>query len=223
MKASSLAVALLSAAGVLAQSSTLTINTPIAPVVCEPLLINWSGGTPPYFLSIVPGNQPGAAALFDFGQQNGNSITWTVNVTAGTTLGLDLRDNTGTLAQSASFTIQSSTNTACLTSTGSSSSGSSSPSGSTPAGSTTSTSTTSAASTPATTAPANTNTAITPVTTGTSTSSKYIPPSFFERIYLIDIGSTSPSTSAKSGAISVKVASGLATAVGAALFAFVMA
>ena len=33
--------------------------------------------------SILPGNQPTAAALLDFGTQTGTSLTWTVNVTAG--------------------------------------------------------------------------------------------------------------------------------------------
>ncbi|KAF8968144.1 hypothetical protein BDZ97DRAFT_1801148 [Flammula alnicola] len=119
----------------------LTINTPLNVVVCQPLLITWTGGTPPYFLSLLPGNQPSAAALLDFGTQTGTQLTWTVNITAGTlselllfilihgfinlliqgtSLGLDLRDSTGALAQTAPFTVQSSSNTACLTASGSS-------------------------------------------------------------------------------------------------------
>jgi hypothetical protein len=78
---SSVAVAFLLAASAAAQQ--LTINTPLSVVVCQPLLISWSGGTPPYFLSVLPGNQPTAAALLDFGTQTGTSLTWTVNITAG--------------------------------------------------------------------------------------------------------------------------------------------
>ncbi|KAG6817652.1 hypothetical protein H0H87_005409 [Tephrocybe sp. NHM501043] len=54
---------------------------------------------------ILPGNQPTAQALHDFGQVTGNSITWTVNIAAGTSIGLTLRDSTGSTAQSAPFTI----------------------------------------------------------------------------------------------------------------------
>ncbi|KAF5327093.1 hypothetical protein D9619_005065 [Psilocybe cf. subviscida] len=116
--------ATLAAAAAVAGSVTspLTINTPLNAVVCQPLLINWGGGTPPLFLnlnlisfsSILPGNQPSAAALLDFGEVSGDQLTWVVNVTAGTSLGLNLRDSAGFLAQSSPFTVQKSRNTACL-------------------------------------------------------------------------------------------------------------
>ncbi|KAF8183950.1 hypothetical protein BJ912DRAFT_975675 [Pholiota molesta] len=152
------AAALLLAGNALAQQ--LTINTPGPAVVCQPLLFTWTGGTPPYFLSIVPGNQPSAAALINFGQTTDLSQRWVVNITAGTTLGLNLRDNTGIVAQSGTFTTQASSDTSCLTGGGSTTSGSSSSGGST----------TSAATTPpATTPPTNTPTA--PITTAPGTSS----------------------------------------------------
>jgi hypothetical protein len=46
--------------------------------------LNWRGGTAPYFLSIIPGGQVSAAALIDFGTISGTSLTWTANITAGT-------------------------------------------------------------------------------------------------------------------------------------------
>jgi hypothetical protein len=55
-----------------------------AVVQCQPVALNWRGGTPPYFLSIIPGGQVSAAALIDFGQLSGTSLTWTANITAGT-------------------------------------------------------------------------------------------------------------------------------------------
>ncbi|RDB25771.1 Protein disulfide-isomerase erp38 [Hypsizygus marmoreus] len=135
------AVALL-ATSALAQ---LTINTPIGPVVCQPLLLTWSGGTPPYFLnrllfialhafSILPGSQPGASPLIDLGVQNGNSYTWTVNIAAGTSIGLTLRDSTGTTANSAPFTINSGSDSSCVGKDPTSSGGSSETSSETSSG-----------------------------------------------------------------------------------------
>ncbi|KAF9468076.1 hypothetical protein BDZ94DRAFT_1304813 [Collybia nuda] len=104
-------------AAVLAASSALaqqfTINTPTNVVVCQPILLTWVGGTPPYFLRF-PGNQPGAAALEDLGQQTGNQFTWLVNIAAGTSIGLSLRDNSGQTVQSAPFDINSGTDTSCV-------------------------------------------------------------------------------------------------------------
>ena len=59
--------------------------------------------------SLLPGGQPSATPLVDFGRQNGTSLTWTVNQPAGTSLGLTLRDSTGKVAQSAPFTVTAST------------------------------------------------------------------------------------------------------------------
>ncbi|KAG1747242.1 uncharacterized protein EDB91DRAFT_1117147 [Suillus paluster] len=89
-------------AGALAQ---FTINTPSNVVECEPTLISWSGGTAPYFLSILPGATPNGAALENLGQQNSTSVTWTCNIATGTSLGLTLRDSAGLVAQTAPFTV----------------------------------------------------------------------------------------------------------------------
>lgn len=49
----------------------LSINTPVPGAAqCEPQLIQWSGGTPPYFISIQT-NPIGPTPFQDFGQQNG--------------------------------------------------------------------------------------------------------------------------------------------------------
>ncbi|PFH52988.1 hypothetical protein AMATHDRAFT_55886 [Amanita thiersii Skay4041] len=109
----SLATVAFAAVGAYAQGQ-LTINTPSNPVVCQPLLLTWSGGSPPYFLSIHPGSDPNGASIQDFPQQTGTSLTWTVNIAAGTQIGLSLRDNTGNTAQSAAFTINPGSDTACV-------------------------------------------------------------------------------------------------------------
>jgi len=94
-------------------------------VVCLPSLITWTGGTPPYFLSVLPAGQPSAAALVDLGEQQGDSVTWLVNLGVGTSGFLNLRDNTGALAQSGSFTVLAggNSNTTCTTQTVSESQG----------------------------------------------------------------------------------------------------
>ncbi|KAH7884733.1 hypothetical protein F5I97DRAFT_1891566 [Phlebopus sp. FC_14] len=139
-------------AGALAQ---FTINTPSNVVECEPTLLSWSGGTAPYFLSILPGSSPSAAALENLGQQNGTSVTWTCNIQAGTSLGLTLRDSTGAVAQSAPFTVNPGSSTSCLNTTSlvpgptaaSTPAGSSASTGATSAGATSKASSTGASST----------------------------------------------------------------------------
>jgi len=91
-----------------------TINTPSNVVVCQPILLSWTGGTPPYFLTVHDGNNPTGPAIQDLGQQDGTSFTWTVNIAAGTSIGLAVRDSTGASVQSASFPINSGSSTDCL-------------------------------------------------------------------------------------------------------------
>ncbi|KAL5485985.1 hypothetical protein ACEPAI_7029 [Sanghuangporus weigelae] len=134
--------AIAAAVGVAAQN--LQINTPTNIVQCLPQLITWSGGQGPYFVynffCVQPGGQPGAAALVDFGQQTGTSLTWVVNIQAGTSIGLTIRDQTGTVANSAPVNVGSSSDSGCLSSSLSVSQGSSTPGGaSTSAGSATTT------------------------------------------------------------------------------------
>jgi hypothetical protein len=157
-------------AGALAQA--LTINTPPDAVECEPTLLTWSGGTPPYFLSVTPGATPDGTALEDLGQQNGTSFSWNTNIAAGTSVDLTLRDNTGAIAQSAPFTIQAGATTACV----------GLPQSSGAAGPTA----------PAATGPAATGPAATPPTTPTGTTPAGTPPP----------GTTNPSTGTAAGASS---------------------
>ncbi|KAI5114670.1 hypothetical protein M0805_006932, partial [Coniferiporia weirii] len=64
---------------------------------------------------VVPGGQPGAASLETFNNVTGTSLTWLVNQPAGTSLGLTIRDQTGTTEESASFQVQDGT-TGCISS-----------------------------------------------------------------------------------------------------------
>ncbi|PPR01261.1 hypothetical protein CVT24_006025 [Panaeolus cyanescens] len=119
----SLASAALLAGSAIAKNTPLVVNTPVSSTVCQPLLITWGGGTPPYHLSnpffeskpqtILPGGQPSAAPVIDFGQVVGDQFTWLVNVT-NSQLSINLRDSTGQLAQSAPFANLPGANQACL-------------------------------------------------------------------------------------------------------------
>ncbi|TFK36236.1 hypothetical protein BDQ12DRAFT_667937 [Crucibulum laeve] len=82
----------------------LTINTPM-------LIMNFererlSRGH--HFTFSIPGNQPSAAPLANLGQKQNTFTTWIVNQPAGTSIELIIRDNVGHIAQSASFTVQTS-------------------------------------------------------------------------------------------------------------------
>ncbi|TFK85043.1 hypothetical protein K466DRAFT_495470, partial [Polyporus arcularius HHB13444] len=74
-----------------------------------PVQFTWTGGAPPYYLSLVPGGQPSAQPLKQFPTQNGNSLTWTVDLAAGTTFSSSLKDSTGEQAFSDIQTVQSGT------------------------------------------------------------------------------------------------------------------
>ncbi|KAK7690852.1 hypothetical protein QCA50_005954 [Cerrena zonata] len=146
-----------------ALAQDLRIETPIGPVVCQPILLTWSGGTPPYFL-------PSAQPLEQFTNLQGTTFSWTVNQPAGTSLGLTLRDSTGATGQSAPFTINSGPDTSCLNATSSAGASSTSAgSSSAPLSSASSTAPGSSASTPASSAPATTPSA---TSTGTSSVSR---------------------------------------------------
>ncbi|KAF8699078.1 Endonuclease/Exonuclease/phosphatase family, partial [Rhizoctonia solani] len=103
-------------AAVYAQS--LQINTPAAAVQCQPAQITWTAPEGGAFIrqvgSIIPGGQPSAAPLQDFGRQTGNSLTWVVNIAAGTSVTFQIRDSTGAVAYSAPITIQQSSDSSCL-------------------------------------------------------------------------------------------------------------
>ncbi|KAJ7908246.1 hypothetical protein B0H13DRAFT_663108 [Mycena leptocephala] len=96
----------------------LTVNTPTASglVVCQPISLTWTDGTAPYYLSIIPGGNAAAPALKIFDPTNGTSLTWKVDIAAGTSITLEIKDSTGTMAYSDAVSIQSASDTSCVTS-----------------------------------------------------------------------------------------------------------
>ncbi|KAH7341546.1 hypothetical protein B0J17DRAFT_647059 [Rhizoctonia solani] len=101
-------------ATVYAQAADPSINTPASLVQCQPALITWTATKTPVFISIIPGGQPGAVALIDFGSQNSSSLTWNVDMASGTSITFQVRDSTGAVAYSAPVTVQGSSDSSCV-------------------------------------------------------------------------------------------------------------
>jgi len=98
-----------------ALGQTLTVASPSNVVACEPFKFTWTGGTPPYFLTLIPSQ--GAAPIKQFPQTSDLSLTWTVDLQAGTNFNADIKDSTGTNGFSAQATIIAGSSTTCLNTT----------------------------------------------------------------------------------------------------------
>jgi hypothetical protein len=92
----------------------MTINTPPSAVECEPTMFNWSGGTAPYYLSLIPGGQASAAPLKEFPTQTGTTYTWLTDIQAGVGFTISLKDSTGLTAFSDVVTVQPGSSTSCV-------------------------------------------------------------------------------------------------------------
>ncbi|CAE6368789.1 unnamed protein product [Rhizoctonia solani] len=187
-------------AGAAAAQSTMTVATPASVVQCQPVALSWSGGTAPYFPSIIPGQQAGAAALKEFPSQTGTSLTWTVDLIANTYITIQVRDSTGTVQYSSAVSIQNSSDSSCVNANVSAT-----PSGG--SGGSTATATGGATSAAATTAPAGSSASSRASASGSATSAA--------------ASASASASSANSASMVTKGAfgvAGLAGLIGAALF-----
>jgi len=106
----------------------VVINTPSL-TECQPAAISYSGGTPPYFIIVLPAaTAPNGVALEQFpSQAAAGTYTWSpVNLPSGTNVTLGIRDGTGALNYAAPVVIAAGTSDACLTATTTSGAGASS-------------------------------------------------------------------------------------------------
>ncbi|KAL5503859.1 hypothetical protein ACEPAH_7930 [Sanghuangporus vaninii] len=103
-------------ASLAAQVYALTVNTPTSVVQCQPVLLTWTDGTAPYYPSIIPGGQVSASALKSFDSTSATQLTWTVDIAAGTSITVALRDSTGEQVYSDAVTIASSSDSSCVNS-----------------------------------------------------------------------------------------------------------
>ncbi|KAF8149850.1 hypothetical protein B0H34DRAFT_163995 [Crassisporium funariophilum] len=100
---------------------SLTVNTPSSMVECQPQLFTWTDGTPPYYLTIIPGGQASAAPIKSFDTQNGNSITYLCDIPAGTPVTIAVKDSTGAQAFSDIVNVQKGNDDSCLSNSSSAS------------------------------------------------------------------------------------------------------
>ncbi|KZV63795.1 hypothetical protein PENSPDRAFT_640490 [Peniophora sp. CONT] len=91
----------------------MMINTPSTVLECQPVQFSWTGGLGPYYLAIIPGDQPFAPPMRRFPTQNGTTFTWTADLPSGTKFNLLLRDSTGAQAYSATVAEQEGNDKSC--------------------------------------------------------------------------------------------------------------
>ncbi|KAF8904358.1 hypothetical protein CPB85DRAFT_1225608 [Mucidula mucida] len=87
-------------------------------VRAEPQLLQWSGGTSPYYISVIPGGDVSASALKSFDATNATELTWTVDITSGTSmqaLTVRAKDSTGAIAYSGEVSVQEGSDTRYVT------------------------------------------------------------------------------------------------------------
>ncbi|KAI9061048.1 hypothetical protein FKP32DRAFT_1613243 [Trametes sanguinea] len=94
----------------------LKINTLTSATQCQPVQFSWQGGAAPYYLELVPET---LQQIKQFPAQNGNVMTWTVDLPVGTSFSSSLRDSTGTQAFSDIQTVRAGPDGSCMNSTGS--------------------------------------------------------------------------------------------------------
>ncbi|CAE7106434.1 unnamed protein product [Rhizoctonia solani] len=101
---------------VVAQANDPSINSPASLVQCQPIQLTWTATKEPVWISIIPGGNPGAAPLHDFGQQPSGtkSLTWICDYKSGTSMTFQIRDSTGAVAYSANTNVQPSSDSSCV-------------------------------------------------------------------------------------------------------------
>ncbi|KAL1948201.1 hypothetical protein VTO73DRAFT_12276 [Trametes versicolor] len=98
-------------------SGPFVIDTPANAAQCVPTLIVWSGGEAPFFLvrfllpelvrcGFLTRRLGLNRTIEDFANLSGQSFTWGTNVAAGESVSALIVDATGSIAQSAPFSIQ---------------------------------------------------------------------------------------------------------------------
>ncbi|KAK6910152.1 hypothetical protein I203_104183 [Kwoniella mangroviensis CBS 8507] len=202
-----------------ALGADLTISTPASLIQCQPALLSWTGGTAPYYLAVIPGGEPSAAALQDLGEQQGNSLTWTVSIASGTSITLKVTDSTGVVNYNQAVTVQAGSSNSCLTAAATSSAASAS----TPAAVSTASAAAAAAVTSGSASAATTSAAASKASSAAGSASAAAS-SARSGAASAASAAASASTSAKSGAMSIKsIVNGAVVAVAAGILGLALA
>ncbi|KAJ3479531.1 hypothetical protein NLI96_g9001 [Meripilus lineatus] len=95
--------------------AAFTIDTPTL-VQCEKVKVTWSKTEGPYDLVVAPTSDPCEKVLVDLGgNHQSTSLTWLVNIPAGTQAMFSLLDANGDEAWSGAMTVKASNDSSCLT------------------------------------------------------------------------------------------------------------
>jgi len=107
MKTTTFAAAFIAALpAVLAQQGPV-INSPSPAnvVFCQPLLLSWQGGVPPYFITAVAPGQTQTYETFTKDPTTDMQLTWTIDLAPGSVFNLGIKDSTGATNFAAPVTV----------------------------------------------------------------------------------------------------------------------
>ncbi|KAL1948133.1 hypothetical protein VTO73DRAFT_12208 [Trametes versicolor] len=107
------------------RAGTLNVPAPQNPTECVPYLITWSGGTPPYTLSIVSPRAPPDSV---FPNLDVTSFTWAANIPASFSVAFKVVEATGSSVTTSAVTMHKGDDESCLDSSAGSASQPSDPS-----------------------------------------------------------------------------------------------
>ncbi|KAL7411301.1 hypothetical protein BDY24DRAFT_396302 [Mrakia frigida] len=109
-----LAFASLAAVALLATGTNAAVNSVSGLTTCQPSLLSWDASTSPYYLTIIPGGDASGTVLEDLGTFTTTSYTWNVDLAAGTSITIALKDSTGAVFYSGQTTIVAGSDTSCV-------------------------------------------------------------------------------------------------------------
>ncbi|CAE6392924.1 unnamed protein product [Rhizoctonia solani] len=101
---------------VAAQVNDPSINSPASVVQCQPVQLSWTATKEPVWISVIEGGKPGSLPIEDFGQQTPGTktLTWLVDIPAGRSVTMQVRDSAGAVAYSGNVIIQDSSDSKCV-------------------------------------------------------------------------------------------------------------
>ncbi|KAH7341550.1 hypothetical protein B0J17DRAFT_264740 [Rhizoctonia solani] len=107
---------LLAVASLVVAQNDPSINSPASVVQCQPVQLSWTATKEPVYISIIPGGQPGAVPIEDFGVQKAGtkSMTWTCDMKAGSSITFQIKDAAGAVAYSGNVNVQDSNDSSCV-------------------------------------------------------------------------------------------------------------